>query len=116
MSYPPRKGDRSAEAILAQMEDVVAQGGHAFVKWTCPACGERVMSNVPDVFNTEGYLHEAKTDNSPCGAVYYGDRFGLAVLWPLGKEAQQKLSDTLAIDKLLGHPMPPPKGNPDDAN
>jgi len=38
--------------------DLLIQAGHdVYFKWTCGVCGERVMSEKPNILNTS-YLHE----------------------------------------------------------
>lgn len=56
-------------------------GSLFFLKWTCPACGERVTANDPNGYHAGGYKHEEKTDGSPCGAFYTGIRFGLLAIY-----------------------------------
>lgn len=54
-----------------------------YVKWTCPACGERVMSGEPNVFNAGGYVH----DDPNCGFHYTGEYWGFMAEFsnPVGK-------------------------------
>lgn len=81
--YPPREGDLPLEQIKATMDMILAQGGQAWIKWTCPKCGERVVSDEEGCIHLDGYLHTEKADGSECGGVYEGKLFGLLVALPL---------------------------------
>jgi predicted RNA-binding Zn-ribbon protein involved in translation (DUF1610 family) len=63
--------------LEVKMQEVVAMGGTAYVKWTCPACGLRVVCSQPNTIFFEGYKHE------DCGYLYMGDEFGLLVTFGL---------------------------------
>lgn len=69
--------DQPIETILSLMEKVINQGGKAYIKWTCPKCGDRCCSDRPNEFNAGGYLHTEREDGTPCGGVYQGTMFGL---------------------------------------
>lgn len=79
-----KRVDHPSRTAIRMMDEVAGKGGKAWIKWTCPKCGERVTANEPNTFHTRGYAHEAKRDGSPCGAVYTGDMFGLLVAYPVG--------------------------------
>lgn len=81
--------DKPIEDILNLMEKVVAQGGLAYIKWTCPKCGERVTSDQANCFYMQGYKHTEKDDGTPCGETYRGTMFGLRALFST-KEALEK--------------------------
>lgn len=74
--------DRHIRDILPELAEWVQLGAICYIKWTCPKCGERVLSEDPNVFCDRGYLHSEKQDGSECGFVYFGDQFGLAVVIP----------------------------------
>lgn len=64
--------DIHEDELIRRMEAVLALHPHAevFVKWTCPKCGERVMSGEANTYHSAGYLHE------DCGFLYTGKFFG----------------------------------------
>lgn len=74
--------DVHKDILIKQMNEVLRTKPNArcFVKWTCTRCGDRVTSNVPNVFNTGGYLHEERESGDVCGGVYTGNYYGLAIL------------------------------------
>lgn len=80
MTYPPREGDQPFDIILDKMEHVARHGGQAYVKWTCPGCGERCIADEANSIHLGGYLHEE------CGEMYLGDVFGLTVILAIGGE------------------------------
>lgn len=63
--------------LVQQMESILTASPHAqlFVKWTCPQCGERVISDDANVFHAGGYRHEE------CGCLYTGEWFGLLAVF-----------------------------------
>jgi len=75
--------DRPIAEMLPEIERHVELGRTVYLKWTCPACGERAIANDPNRYCTQGYLHEEKKDGSPCGFLYRGDLFGYLVLGPM---------------------------------
>lgn len=83
MSYPPREGDKPIIDILKQMNDIAAMGGQAWIKWTCPKCGERCVADESNKIHTGGYEHAG------CGGIYQGNVFGLLVLLPINKEKRE---------------------------
>ena len=40
-----------------------------YVKWTCPACGDRCVCDQPNTFYSR-YEHGTREDGTPCGGVY----------------------------------------------
>jgi hypothetical protein len=82
-------GDRPISEMLPEIERHVALGRTVFLKWVCPACGERAIDNKPNRFCTQGYRHEEKKDGSMCGCLYTGELFGyLLVLGGPGDAAR----------------------------
>lgn len=66
--------DIPSEELIRMMRGLIADSGgnvQLYVKWTCPNCGERVVSTTANVFHKNGYLHE------DCGHLYTGDLYGL---------------------------------------
>lgn len=76
--------DYPVEQVLKSMDRVIRLGGLAFIKWTCPKCGERVMSDTPNVYNTAGYMHVEKADGSQCGGLYTGEMFNFCAVFARG--------------------------------
>ena len=69
-------GDRPITEMLSEIEQLAESGALVFLKWSCPACGERVIANEPNRYCSLGYRHEEKKDGSPCGCLYTGTLFG----------------------------------------
>lgn len=67
--------------IAKMMENILEDNPHAlcYVKWTCPACGERVTSTEANTIRTGGMIH----DELSCGYHYTGDLYGLFVEFSL---------------------------------
>lgn len=76
--------DVEQEKLLEIMNAYMAKGYDVFVKWTCPQCGERAISNEPNCFNTGGYIHEEKAGGAPCGVLYHGPVYGVLAYVALG--------------------------------
>ena len=75
----------SKDELIKSMDRWINEGAEVFVKWTCPACGERVMCDTPNTFYTDGFLHSEKEDGSVCGCLYYGENgFGFLLSFAPG--------------------------------
>lgn len=72
--YPPREGDIDYNELANRAVPIMKQGGLVYLKWTCPDCGERAMSDNPleflvgtgQVIYAPGYVHTQREDGSPC--------------------------------------------------
>lgn len=62
--------DDPREVIEQKMKRAIENGWTAFIKYTCPGCGRRVVSKEPNVIR-ERYLHDE------CGTVAKPSGFGL---------------------------------------
>lgn len=82
-------GDKPEAEILKMMAGVADAGGYAYVKWTCPRCGERCTANEANSFYTKGFRHTEKADGGPCGEVYTGPLYGLLVVFSSTKGGDQ---------------------------
>jgi hypothetical protein len=67
--------DLPVEEIIPMMEDLINKGFTCYIKWLCEGCGERVTSDTPNSFFTEGYTCEE------CGETSYPTKYGLLVIW-----------------------------------
>lgn len=67
--------------LIEIMNAYIAKGYDVYVKWTCPKCGDRCISNEKNCFQTQGYRHEEKVDGSPCGEIYWGPLYGVLASW-----------------------------------
>ena len=76
--------DLPTEEIIEMMKDMIDKGFQCFIKWTCENCGERVTSNTPNVFFTQGYLHE------DCSHVSFPEKFGLMVMTKIQSKVGKK--------------------------
>lgn len=80
--YGPNEKDGTFTQIANPIYAQLTAGNVVFLKWTCPACGERVTSSEPlklvdhpefpdgskkVVAFPPGYTHTEKDDGSPCG-------------------------------------------------
>jgi hypothetical protein len=74
-------GDRPIRDLIPEIERHVELGRVVLLKWVCPACGERVTSNDPNSYCTQGYVHEEKKDGTPCGQLYTGELFGYLLMY-----------------------------------
>lgn len=89
--YGPRDNDLGyQEASLLFYPEIVERGAQIFIKWTCPKCGERVISDDPmRIAQTgqlewrPGYQHTEREDGSPCGETVsvYTYRFGCMLMY-----------------------------------
>jgi predicted RNA-binding Zn-ribbon protein involved in translation (DUF1610 family) len=72
--------------LVTRMESILATHPNAqlFVKWTCPNCGERVMSDDANVFHAGGYRHEE------CGFLYTGEWYGFLAAINLDGEDDER--------------------------
>lgn len=66
----------TVDELIDGMNRAIVHGFLAYVKWTCPECGQRCASGEPNVFRSAGYYH----DEPNCGALYKGPYFGLALV------------------------------------
>lgn len=74
MPYPPRPGDKPITEFAATIFDlIVNRHAKVYIKWTCPGCGERVVSDDPIVVQPDmkivvpsDLLHTEKDDGTPC--------------------------------------------------
>lgn len=75
--------DLTTEEVIERMDEVIRSnpGAKTFVKWTCPACGERVTATEYNTFRTGGYRHEEKHGGEVCGHIYAGPFWGFMVLF-----------------------------------
>jgi hypothetical protein len=96
MQEEPRKVapddiDQPFDVTLQRMEELIQRGAVVFVKWTCPGCGERCMSDVPNSICATGYYHTEKHDGTRCGTPYTGGEhgmYGLVAIMPLAGSAE----------------------------
>lgn len=72
--------DKPLEEIIKMVESIAEKGGSAFIKWTCPKCGERVICAEANTTYEKGYQHEERGDGTPCGGLYTGNKFGLLAI------------------------------------
>jgi len=72
--------------MLPRMNELIQDGCLIYLKWTCPACGERVTSTEANSYQTGGYLHDEKMNDEPCGATYYGTKFNYVMISSTGTE------------------------------
>lgn len=54
--------DYPLEQLVAQADELIAEGATVYQKWTCDACGERVMSNEANIFHTEMHHEDCVVD------------------------------------------------------
>lgn len=87
----PLPGDIPRTKLIVEMDKALKDhpGADVYVKWTCWKCGERVMSDEPNVFRTGGYKH----DEPHCGATYFGPLYGFALVFPAFHKVQVKEGD-----------------------
>lgn len=97
------KNFKTIPELIAACDQVVRNGGLAFVKWTCPACGERIIADQPNQFCAMGYRHSTKANGEQCGCVYRGTEFGIFVILPTSAAGRAQL------EKIWD--LSPPKGN-----
>jgi len=64
------------------MQRWLSFGLDAYLRWTCPKGGERVLADQPNVYHASGYRHAERADGTACGGIYLGTLFGLAVAVP----------------------------------
>jgi hypothetical protein len=85
LPYGPRDSDLDYQAATLLLYPHVVAGTRVFIKWTCPACGERVTADDPMRLHPTGqlvwrpvYQHTERDDGSPCGHTVdvYTYRFG----------------------------------------
>lgn len=93
--------DLDIDILLPLMEYAASIGAAIILKWSCPKCGERVMSDDENCFHTEGYEH---TDND-CGYVYCGRTFGFALVGP--PECYGKIAKKFAELKAIHQGVKP---------
>ncbi len=70
----PRDGDLNYNQLAERAIPTILRGGSVYVKWTCPDCNERVLSDKPlelhpttgQVIFPVGYLHTERGDGSAC--------------------------------------------------
>lgn len=68
---PDGTQDYAIDVIIKAMDEMIEKGFDVYVKWTCDKCGERCTSNIPNVYNTGGYIHEEREDGTVCGYLTY---------------------------------------------
>lgn len=77
MKHPTRPGDLSMHEAADMLHPVMTKlvdDVEVYMKWTCPSCGERVLSDdkltldqaTGKVVFRPKYMHTAKEDGSPC--------------------------------------------------
>ena len=73
MPYAPRPGDLPIEQLVDRMLPPLRQGAQVYLKCTCPACGERYVSDQPLTLDPIGRLvlpshliHTLKENDEPC--------------------------------------------------
>lgn len=83
MTEPTHETDLTAEELIERMDEVIRSnpGAKTFVKWTCPACGERVTATEYNTFRTGGYKHEERRDGQVCGYLYTGPLWGFMAMF-----------------------------------
>lgn len=72
--YPPRPGDKPITEFAPQIFDlIVNQRAVVYLKWTCPACGERVLCDDRVLVRDDlkmvvpsDLLHTTKDNGEPC--------------------------------------------------
>ena len=76
--------DEDITIIIEKIEAVLRKYPRAqtYIKWTCPACGERATDDQPHRVALGGYTHTEKADGSPCGATYTGRLYGIRLVLP----------------------------------
>lgn len=67
--------DKLSTEIIEMANNVIAQGGDVWVKWTCPGCGDRCIADDKNTFHRGGYKHDK------CGTWYRGDLYGMMVAY-----------------------------------
>lgn len=78
--FSPREEDATITEMAQVIYERMNMGCLIYLKWTCPACGERVTSTSPLTLTDHpefpgykivafppGYRHDEKDDGSPCG-------------------------------------------------
>jgi len=67
--------DRPFAEIVAIGNRMLEHEGYTqvFLKWTCPKCGDRCMSDVPNEYAQTGYIHTERENGQPCGHHYQGE-------------------------------------------
>ena len=91
--YPPRKDDIDAQELCNLVGPLIDHGDKVYIKWTCPACGERVTAtdqlqtikgydSKPAVLLHQYYRHDEKANGAPCGESVTAQtgRFGILVV------------------------------------
>lgn len=78
-------GDLSLEKILALAKELPPLA-RWWLKWTCPACGERVTADTANKIYPYGIQHTEKADGSWCGRLYSGHMFGVVVEISTGED------------------------------
>lgn len=78
--HHPDEGDREITDLLPEIEALIDQGATIYLKWTCPACGERCVADEPNKYHVRGYLHTERDDGTSCGTWYHGTRFGYLLI------------------------------------
>lgn len=73
--------DKHIDEIIKMVESIAEKGGQAYIKWTCPRCGERVTCSDANTIYQKGYGHEERENGTYCGEIYRGDKFGLLVVF-----------------------------------
>lgn len=93
-NHLPREGDLPLTELASQVAPLIEEGHAIFLKWTCPACGERVTSSDPLSIVTHPvthlpcvalhalYKHSEKDDGTACDCIIpaAGSRFGYTVV------------------------------------
>jgi len=104
-----RTTDQPIEKLLPNLQFLAEMGALAYLRWTCPKCGDRVLADTPNVYNALGYTHTERADGTPCRGFYAGPLFGLAVLvddvpltdaWEKTKDLPPEVRERIAV--LLG--------------
>lgn len=70
--------DLEVPELLEKMNELIERGCEVWVKYTCENCGERVTSNTPNAFFTEGWVHD------DCGFKSFPKKFGLMIITKFG--------------------------------
>jgi len=76
------KNDKTFSELLHVLEPLQQANPELvwWLKWTCPACGERVTADQANTHSLSGYRHTEKEDGSPCGVNYNGILFGVRIV------------------------------------
>lgn len=79
------KGDRTRAELIPQINAILAANPTAlcFIKWDCPRCGDRCLSDTPNTISAAGYVHTERANGTPCGGVYTDDMFGFMLMFAL---------------------------------